>query len=106
MLLVDDDQARDAASGAKTADRVPTTTSTSPRANTLPLVVPLAVGEAAVLDGDAFAERRAEQRDERRRQRDLRHHQEHLLAAFAHVLRQSQVQLGLAASCHTMEQRH
>ena len=64
-------------SGAKTAERVPTTTSTVAAADPLPLIVALAVGQAAVLDGDAVAERLAEQRGDRRRQRDLRHEHQH-----------------------------
>ena len=56
MLLVDDDQA-ERAIGAKTAERVPTTTSIVAASDALPLIVALAVGEAAVLDGDARAER-------------------------------------------------
>ena len=72
MLLVDDDEPEVARVGANTAERVPTTTSTSPATDPLPLVVPLAVRQAAVLDGHAVAERLPEQRGHLRRQRNLR----------------------------------
>ena len=70
----------------------------------LPLVVALAVGQPAVLDGDALAEGRAEQGCDRRRQRDFGHEQEHTAAALAHVFREAEVQLGLAAARDAVQQ--
>ena len=49
-------------SGAKTADRVPDHDVDLAAADALPLIVPLAVRERAVLNGHAVAERRAKQR--------------------------------------------
>ncbi len=60
-------------SGANTADRVPTTTLTVAATDLLPLVVALAVREAAVLDRDALAEPLPERAGQRRRQADLGH---------------------------------
>ena len=72
MLLVDDDQAepveRREHRRARADDDVDLAA-----AHAVPLVVPLAVGEAAVLDGDAVAEAGPHAAGHRRRQGDLGH---------------------------------
>ena len=104
MLLVDDDQAdvleRREHRRARADDDVDVAA-----ADALPLVVALAVGEAAVLDGDALAERLAEQRGGGRRQRDLRHEHQHAAAGVADAGREAEVDLGLAAAGDAVQQR-
>ena len=56
MLLVDDDQRRVRGTGAKTAERAPTTILASPLRDPLALVAPLGVAQARVEDRDAIAE--------------------------------------------------
>ena len=46
------------------------------------------------------------ERRHRRRQRDLRHHQQHLSARAADAIGQAQIDLGLAAAGHAVQQRH
>ena len=74
-------------------------------ADAVPLIVALAVRQAAVLDRDRRAEPRAEQRRHLRRERDLRDQHQHAAAAGADRIRQPQVHLGLAAAGHAVEQR-
>ena len=74
-------------------------------ADAVPLIVTLAVGERAVLNRHAIAERAAEQRRHRRRQRDLRHQQQHLPAGAPDRLRQAQIDLRLAAAGDAVQQR-
>jgi hypothetical protein len=59
-----------------------------------------------VLDGDARSECRSAQRRNRRCKRYLRHHQQNLAASSTDVCGQAQVNLGLAASGDTVQQRH
>ena len=72
----------------------------------VPLVVALARRQPAVLDGDAVPEHVAQERRHRRRQRDLRDHQQHLTPRLADQLGDPEVDLGLAAAGHAVEQRH
>ena len=58
-----------------------------------------------MLNRDALAERRAEDRGRGRRQRDLGHHQQHAAARLAHRAREAQVDLGLAAAGDAVQQR-
>ncbi len=53
-------------------------------ADAMPLVVPLAVGQSAVLNRHAGAEARAERGRHRGRQRDLGHQHQHAAAGAAH----------------------
>ena len=76
VLLVDDDQAERAQRREHRRPRADDDVDVA-AADALPLVVALAVGEAAVLDGDALAERAAERGGNGGRQRDLRHQQQH-----------------------------
>ena len=105
MLFVDDDQAdvleRREHRRARADDDVHVAA-----ADALPLIVPLAVREAAVLDGDAVAEALAEERRDDRRERDLRHEHEHAPARVADARREPQVDLGLAAAGDAVQQRH
>ena len=103
MLLVDDDQAdafeRREHRRTRADDDVDVAA-----ANALPLIVPLAVREAAVLDRHALSERVPEYRRDHRRQRDLRHEHQHAPARLANGRRQPQVQLRLPAPCHAVQQ--
>ena len=85
MLLVDDHQAqrshRREHRRAGADDNVHVTA-----ADALPLIVAFAVGESAVLDGDALAKGGAEERRNRGGQRDLRHEEEYTAAAAVHDL--------------------
>ena len=106
MLLVHDDEAepleRREHGGARADHDVHVAA-----ADALPLIVPLAVRERAVLDGDARAERAAEQRGHRRRQRDLGHHASAPAVPERHdPLGQAQIDLGLAAAGDAVQQRH
>ena len=69
----------------------------------LPLIVTLAVGEPAVLDRDAVAERPPECHRDSRRQRDLRDEQQHAAPHRPNALRQPQIDLGLAAARHAVQ---
>ena len=53
----------------------------------------------------AVAEARAEQRRHLRRQRDLRHEHQHAAAASPDRVSEPQVDLGLAAAGHAVQQR-
>ena len=76
MLLVDDDQAERAERREHRRARADDDVDVA-AADALPLIVALAVGQAAVLDGHALAERAPEERGDRRRERDLRHEHQH-----------------------------
>ncbi len=105
MLLVDDDRGRRCASGANTAERVPTTTSMSPRRMRChwswrsPSDRPLCW--MATRSPNAVAE----QRRDRRRQRDFRHEHQHAAAGARDGGREAQVDLGLAAAGDAVQQR-
>ena len=89
-------------SGVKTADRVPTTTDTSP-ADALPLIVPLAVRERTVLNGHAIAERASKQPYHGRREGDLGHHEQRATAVATYPLGQPQIDFGFPAAGHPLE---
>jgi hypothetical protein len=74
-------------------------------ADALPLIVTFAVGEGAVLNGDALAEGAAKQRGHRRGQCDFGHHQKYAAARLAHTFGKAQIDLGLAAAGDAIEQR-
>src|SRR6185503_12080957 len=69
----------------------------------VPLIVALAVGERAVLNGDAVAKCAAKERRHRRSQRNLRDHQQHLPATLLNGSCQAQIDLGLAAAGDAMQ---
>ena len=73
-------------------------------ADPLPLIVALAVGQAAVLDRDAVAERFPHERGDGRRQRDFRHEHQRGAAGGANLGGEAQVNLRLAASRHSVQQ--
>ena len=73
--------------------------------------MPTSANSAAVvvkvtLDGNPVAECTADERRHRRRQRDFRHHQEHLPSGAADAVGQAEVNFGLAASGDPVQQRH
>jgi hypothetical protein len=74
-------------------------------ANPLPLIVALAVGEAAVLNGDACAEGLPEERGDHRRQRNFGHQHQHAAAAATDLRREPQIELGLSAAGDAVQQR-
>ncbi len=76
-----------------------------PAADLLPLVVALAVRQAAVLDRDALAEALPERAGQRRREANLGHQDQRGPARLADIARQPEVDLGLAAAGHAMKQR-
>ena len=96
---------RRCSSGANTAERVPTTTSTSPRRMRChwswrsPSERPLCWMATRV------AERLAEQRGDGRGQGDLRHEHQHAPSGRADRGREPQVDLGLAAAGDAVQQR-
>src|SRR5207237_1748272 len=104
VLLVDDDEAdaleRRKDGRARADDDVDVAA-----ADALPLIVALAVAEAAVLNGDAVAERRAEERGRRRRERDLRDQHQDAASGIADGSRETNVDLGLAAAGDAVQQR-
>ncbi len=73
-------------------------------ANAVPLIVTLAVGQAAVLNGDLCSEARTKEARERGRQRDLGREDQNAPAGRHDERREPEVQLGLAASGHAVEQ--
>ena len=103
MLLVDDDQAeggeRGEDRGAGADDDVDVAA-----ADAVPLVVALAVREAAVLHGDPFAEGAAEGRRRGRRQGDLRHEDQRAAPARADVAGKPEVDLRLPAPRDAVQQ--
>src|SRR5207248_9124953 len=96
LLLVDDDQSdvfeRRKERRARADDDVGESIEYSP-----PLVEALARRERAVQKRDAVAEPRDEPRDDLRRKNDLRHKDDHALAARERGRRRTQVHLGVAA---------
>ncbi len=103
MLLVDDDQAR---VHQRREHRRPGPDDDVDVAapDALPLIVALAVGQRAVLNRHAGAEGRPEQRRHRRRQRDLRDHQQRLPASGADPLGKAEVDFRLAAAGDAVQQ--
>ncbi len=71
-----------------------------------PGVVAFAVREPRVHDRDGDADTLAEARHKLRRQRNLRHQHESLAAALQHGLHDMQIDLGLAATRHAVENEH
>ena len=90
--------------GAKTAERAPTTTRRLAARDALALVAPLGVGQPRVEDGDAVAEARAEAAERLRRQRDLRHEHDRAAPALERRRAGLEVDLGLAAAGRAGEQ--
>ena len=84
MLLVDDDDADARQRREHRRSRADDDVHVA-AADAVPLIVALAVRERAVLNRDAIAERAAEERGHRRRQRDLRDHQQHLTSGLPHA---------------------
>ncbi len=104
MLLVDDEQAQPV---ERREDRRPRADHQVHLAapDAVPLIVALAVGQPAVLDGHAIAEGRPELRGDLRRERNLRHQDQHTPALRDGVTRQAHVELGLAAAGDAVHQR-
>jgi hypothetical protein len=72
----------------------------------LPLVVPFAVRQRAVLDGDTISKGTAELRGHRRRQRDLGNQHQHLSARLADAIGEAQINFGLPAARDAVQERH
>ena len=104
MLLVHDDQADVRQRREDRATRADDDVHVA-AADAVPLVVALAVGESAVLDGDALAECGAEDRGGRRRQGDLGDHQQHAAPGLADLARQPKIDLRLATARDAVQQR-
>jgi hypothetical protein len=65
----------------------------------------LAIGEAAVLDGHPVAKDGMERPRDRRREGDLRHQDQNSPSRRRDVLREAEIQLGLSAARHAVQQR-
>ena len=89
--------------GAKTALRAPTTTCTWPAGDAPPVAAALGVAEMAVQHRH-LAAAAAEALDGLRRQADLRHQHQRLLALAHHFLDGPQVDLRLAAAGDAVQQ--
>ena len=72
-------------------------------ASRAPRLQAIGVGEPRMHHRERPGESRREARDELRRQRDLRHQDQRLLAACDHVGNRAQVHLGLAAAGHAVQ---
>ena len=105
MLLVDDDHA-DTCERREHRRPRPDDDVDGAAADAMPLIVALAVGQPAVLDGHAVAECAAKERSHRWRERNLRHHEQRLTPGAAHVIRKPQIELGFSAPGHTVKERH
>ena len=103
LLLIDDDQAeprqRREERGARADDHVG-----GPVEDPPPLVVPLARGERAMEERDAFAESRDEPRDDLRGEGDLRNEDDRAAPAGEGLRREAQVHLGLSAAGDAVQQ--
>ena len=104
MLFVDDDQPEAAERREHRRARADDDVDVA-AADAMPLIVALAVGQAAVLDRHPLAEGAAERLGDGRRQRDLRHQQQHAPAAGPDVRGEADVDLGLAAAGDTVQER-
>src|SRR5439155_25272281 len=85
VFLVDDDEPETIERRKDCRPRADDDIDLSP-ADAMPLVVTLTIGERAVLNGDAVAERAAEERRNRRCQGNLRDHQQDLTSGAAHAI--------------------
>ncbi len=90
--------------GAKTAERAPTTTRRLTRRDPLALVAALGLGQRGVQHGDAVAEALAEAAERLRRERDLRDEHDRAASARERGLARADVDLGLAAARRAVEQ--
>ena len=90
--------------GAKTPERVPTTTEAAPGANAAPLVGALGIAEGAVQDRDAIAEAAEELAGDGGRQGDLRNQQQRAAAAGQRGVDGVQIHLGLAGTGDAVQQ--
>ena len=105
MLLVHDDEAD---VGERGEERRARTHDDVGRAGThhVPLVEPLAGGEARVQDGHVIAEAAAEAAHRLGRERNLGHEDDGPLALLAHALDGAEVDLGLARAGHAVDDDH
>ena len=104
VLLVDDDEpdrAERREHGRSRADDDVDVATT----DAVPLVVPLAVGQTAMLNGQPIGKRLTERGRHRRRQGNLRHEQQHTAALTPDLGRQPQVEFGLAAASDAVQER-
>ena len=93
------------ASGAKSAERAPTTTLRRPLQNVPPEVAPGLFGEPRVQDGDLVVKTVFEAAAKLRRQRDLGHENERRAPALDDGLGRADVDLGLSAARHAEKQK-
>ena len=105
MFFIDDDE-RELGSGVNTAERVPMTIRAWPLCAARQASRRSAVGEARVHRDHAGAEAAPEALDQLRRQGDFRHEHQRLAAARDGRGDDAQVDLGLAAAGHAVQQVH
>ena len=104
VLLIDHDQAQ---AGHRREDREPGTEHDARLAGKggSPVALARRFGQFAVQrDNAGFGETRPDPAFQLRRQVDFRHQQQHLLAFSQRPLDQAQINLGLAATSHAMQQ--
>ena len=101
MLFVDDDQSQRAERGEHGRSGSHDHVHFAPT-HPMPLIVTLAIGEAAMLNRDPVAERVSEGRRHRRRESDFRDQHECGPAGLVHDSREPHVDLRLAAPGHAM----
>jgi len=103
VLLIEDDQPQirhGAQDRRACAHHQPQLTGTNPP----PLIIPLTTGEAAMHDGDRVRMSGSKAADDLRRQRDLWHQDDGAKALSQHLLRCTQVELGLATAGDALQQ--
>ena len=103
MFFVDDDQAEglDRREDRRASANHDIHFSTS---DAVPLVVTLAVRQAAVLNGHPLSERGSEDRRDRRSERNFRHEHQDAAAGSLDQRGEAQIQLGLSAPGDAMKQ--
>ena len=91
--------------GAKIAERAPTTMRAAPDCDACTLVAPLGLRQPGVQNRDAIAEACAEPPDRLRRERDLRHEDDRREAALERCCSRLQVHLRLPAARGAVEEK-
>jgi hypothetical protein len=105
MLLVDDDDAKSRERREHSRSRAHDNVYVA-APDAMPLVMALAIGQPAVLNRDALAERGSKESRNGRRKRNLGNHEQRLAPSASRAFRQPEIDLGLATAGHAMQERH
>ncbi len=105
VLLIDDDQAGRGERRKYRGPRADHDVDIAPP-DAVPLIVSFAVRQPAVLNGNRRPEARAKERRHLRRQRDFRNEHQHAASALPDGVSEPQVDLGLAAAGHAVDERY